>query len=441
MKTHRRRFLKTAASLGAGAWAWRPSWGAPPAEKFRTALIGCGWWGMNILRDAVAAGRSKVVGLCDVYGQALEVSADEVNDLCGDQPRKYRDYRELLAKEKPQVVIIATPDHWHALPAIAAVEAGAHVFVEKPTSHTVQESRAMLNASKAAGRVMQVGLHRRIGPHHREAMDFLRSGKVGKIGMVRLFVAGRGGAETPVAHAKPPLGMDWDAWCGPAPMRPFNPRMHPGGWRNFLDYANGTLGDWGVHWLDQVMWWTDEKHPRRIYSTGGRPVSGPAVANDKEATSDAPDTQVAVFEFESFTATWEHRRYADNPTERHGVGAYFYGTRGVLHIGWRDGWTFYPVEKGVPQAHGAPRFDNEKDGHNNPPLWRDFIDAIDTKRKPVADIEAAHRSSILPMLGMISYKVGRSIQWDGVKEQIVGDPAANALLRRDYRAPWQYPKS
>ena len=161
MQASRRRFLKTSAAATAASFAATPLLAAP-GKKYRTAIIGAGWWGMNILRDAMAHGQCKVVGICDVSEQTREVSAEEITDLNGDQPRKYNDFREMLGKEKPEIVIIATPDHWHALPAIAAIEAGAHVFLEKPTAHTVEESRAILNAARAAKRVVQVGLHRRI---------------------------------------------------------------------------------------------------------------------------------------------------------------------------------------------------------------------------------------------------------------------------------------
>ena len=440
MQASRRRFLKTSAAATAASFAATPLLAAP-GKKYRTAIIGAGWWGMNILRDAMAHGQCKMVGICDVSEQTREVSAEEITDLNGDQPRKYNDFREMLGKEKPEIVIIATPDHWHALPAIAAIEAGAHVFLEKPTAHTVEESRAILNAARAAKRVVQVGLHRRIGPHHVEAMKFLKSGKVGKVGQVRLFVTGGGGKEEPTPNSPAPMGMDWDLWCGPAPKRPFNRRLHPGGWRHFLDYANGTLGDWGVHWLDQITWWSDEKFPKRVFSSGGRPVRGAAVNDGEAMTSDTPDSQVAIYDYEDFTVTWEHRRFAMNATEHHRYGAYFYGTEGILHIGWRDGWTFYPAKKNGMKAHGDPRFDNERDGHNLPPLWADFMKAIaDPKHTPAADIEPAHRSSVLPMLGMISYRLGRSLQWDGDKEQILNDQEANQLLRRDYRNPWVYPK-
>jgi predicted dehydrogenase len=435
---NRRDFLQYSATTGL-ALAGTPALLAQGGKKYRTALIGTGWWGMNILREALAAGQSKVVGLCDVDAKALEVSADEVDQLSGDKPKKYGDFRELLDKEKPEIVIIATPDHWHALMTIAAVKAGAHVFVEKPTGHTIRESRAMVTAARKAGRTVQVGLHRRLGPHYVSAMKFLKEGSAGKIGMVRAFVHGGGGAEKPLPNSEPPKTLDWDFYCGPAPLRPFNTKIHPGGFRNFLDFANGTLGDWGVHWLDQVLAWTEEKYPRKVFSTGGRPISGAAVRSDREQTSDAPEEQVAIYEFESFTATWEHRRFADNHAEKHKIGCYFYGTKGTFHLGWRDGWTFYPVD-GKPAVHEKAQL-QDPDGHNIKLLWADFVKAIEAGKPPAADIELAHRSTTAALLGMLSLKLGRSITWDGTKEEIVGDKGANELLSRKYRGPWQYPQA
>jgi len=191
---------------------------------------------------------------------------------------------------KPEIVIVGTPDHWHPLIMIAAVKAGAHVYVEKPIGHTIMEGRAMVNAARSTGRVVQVGTHRRISPHNVSGREFIRSGKLGDIGMVRCFVNYGGGPEKPLPTVAVPNELDWDMWCGPAPLRPFNggdPRfpnqgagnrgIHPRGFRNYLDYANGTLGDWGIHWFDQVLWVTGEKYPKRVYSTGGRPITGPPV--------------------------------------------------------------------------------------------------------------------------------------------------------------------
>jgi predicted dehydrogenase len=438
MTLNRRQFIHSTAVTGLALTGAPFIHAAPKAKQYRTALIGSGWWGMNILKEAMAGGQCKAVALCDVDQDALELAAEEVNDLSGDTPNTYGDFRELLDKEKIDIAIVATPDHWHALNTIAAIDKGVHIFVEKPTGHTIMESRAMLNAAQAAGVVVQVGLHRRIGPHYVSGLKFLKDGGAGKIGMVRTFVLSRGGAELPNANSEVPEGLDWEMYCGPAPLRPFNSRIHPGGFRNFLDYANGTLGDWGVHWLDQILLWTEEKYPRKVYSTGGRPIRGEAVVNQKEQTTDAPDSQVATFEFDSFTATWEHRRFAGNEAEKHSIGCYFYGTKGTLHLGWRDGWTFYPANNKEKVIHQDAEL-QQPDGHSITALWADFINSIETGKQPVCDIESSHRSTNMSLLGMLSYKLGRSVEWDGAKERCVGDDDANALLRREYRGDWKYP--
>ncbi|MEZ5941696.1 MAG: Gfo/Idh/MocA family oxidoreductase [Planctomycetaceae bacterium] len=438
MTLDRRRFLASTAATGL-ALATPTILGAGKAKRFRTALIGSGWWGMNILSEAIKTGQSEVVALCDCDQTQIETSLDELSEMTADSPKTFGDYREMLEQVKPEIVIVSTPDHWHALNTIEALKAGAHVFLEKPTGHTVLESRAIVNAAEQADRVVQVGLHRRIGPHHVSGMNFLKSGKVGDIGMVRMFVQGRGGAESPSPNSDVPRGLDWEMYCGPAPMRPFNRRIHPGGFRNFLDFANGTLGDWGVHWLDQLLWWTDEKYPKRVFSSGGRPIAGAPVSNDKEQTTDAPDSQAVIYEFESFTATWEHRKFGGNGAERHPFGCYFYGTEGVFHMGWRDGWTFYPQRNPEQPIHENPVL-QEPDGHNIALLWHDFLEAIHTGKKPVAEVEQSHLATNLSLLGMMSWKLGRSIEWDGQQERAINDDEANALLKREYRAPWVYPE-
>lgn len=438
MKSNRRHFLRSAATAGIasslGPWVLRGGEG----RSFRTALVGSGWWGMNVLAEAMASRRCPVTAICDVHEDALERTASKVRELSGDTPRRFRDFREMLERTKPEVVIVASPDHWHALHTIAALKAGAHVFVEKPTGHTVNESRAMLKTARETGRVVQVGLHRRIGPHHVSGMKFLKEGRAGQIGMIRLFAFSGGGRELPTPNGDVPEGLDWDLYCGPAPLRPYNSKIHPGGFRNFLDFANGTLGDWGVHWLDQVLWWTEERYPRRIFCSGGRPVKGKPILTPREQTTDAPDSLVATYEFSNFTVVWEHRQFAENNAEKHKIGAYFYGTKGTLHLGWRDGWTFYPSSSREAVVHEDAHL-QEPDGHNLTLLWADFMDSIDRHRNPVSDIEAAHRSSVLPLLGMISWRLGRSIEWDGSSEQVVSDPEGNRLLSRPYRAPWIYP--
>ncbi len=438
MTLHRRNFIQSTLATGLVMGSAPNIHATRKAKKYRTVLIGSGWWGMNILKEAMAAGNCQVVALADVDSDVSELAAEKVKGLSGDVPKTYQDVRELIDQEKFDIAIVATPDHWHALNSISAIGVGAHVFVEKPTGHTIQESRAMLNAARAANRAVQVGLHRRIGPHYVSGMKFLKAGNVGEIGSVRMFVHSSGGKEKPTPNSEPPTNLNWDLYCGPAPMRPYCRKIHPGGFRNYLDFANGTLGDWGVHWLDQVLWWSEEKYPKKIFSTGGRPISGPAVLHPKEQTSDAPESQIAVLEFESFTATWEHRKFAGSGPEKHSVGCYFYGTKGTFHMGWRDGWTFYPSDSKQAVVHQDAQH-QEPDGHSIKLLWSDFIDAIESGKRPTCDIEIGHLATNMSLLGMVSYRLGRSVQWDGANEKIIGDDDANKLLRREYRGPWKYP--
>lgn len=432
---NRRDFVRAGAVAGlAGAFGAPAARAARKSRKtHRTALVGSGWWGRNILREAIASGSCEPVALCDVDRNQLDAAMSEARSLAGAdaRPKGYKDYRDMLEAEKPEIVIVATPDHWHPLATIDAVKAGAHVYVEKPIGHTIKEGRAMVNAARAADRVVQVGTHRRVSPHNISGMEFLKSGKLGKIGMVRAFVHYPGGPGQPTPDADPPEGLDWDMWCGPAPLRAFNPAIHPKGFRQFLDYANGQLGDWGIHWMDQILWWTEEKAPKRVFSTGDRHI--------KADSTDAPDTQVATFEFESFTATWEHRLYGGNNAEKHELGCYFYGTEGTFHMGWLDGWSFHPNNPRAAVVSQPPRL-NEPDAQNIKELFADFLSAIEERRRPVCDIEIGHRSTNMSLLAMISLKLGRAINWDGERETILDDPEAEKLLRRDYRAPYKYPE-
>ncbi len=245
----------------------------------------------------------------------------------------------------------------------------------------------------------------------------------------RIFMNDRG---FELLYAEPPKEMDWAMWCGPAPLRAYNPTMHPKGFRGYLDYANGTLGDWGIHWMDQILWWTEEKHPRKVYSTGGRAI--------RQDSTDAPDHQVATFEFEGFTAVWEHRQFAGNNAEKthpqQAVGVYFYGTEGTFHMGWLDGWTFYPTDSKKPVIHQDAQL-NKPDDQNIAQLWANFLACIKTNKTPISDIEIGQRSTNMALLGMLSMKLGRSVEWDG--NQIPNDPEANKLLSRAYRGEWQYP--
>ncbi len=432
MQMNRRQFITAAASA---TFAAPIILGAEKAKKYRTALIGSGWWGKTITEMALQSGTVDMIAVCDVDQSMVDSAVALIEEKASSTPKKYKDYRELLEKEKPEICIVATPDHWHPLICIACCDAGAHVYVEKPVGHTILEGRAMVNAARRNDRIVQVGTHRRVTPHGISAYKFLTSGGAGKIGMVRAFVSGAAGAGQPdeiIPDQQPPEGLNWDMWCGPAPYRPYNPALHPLKWRQFLDYANGQLGDW-VHWTDQIMWVIgDDRHPTTVSAVGG------IYNRDPKALADAPDTLDVHWEFDDLIATWEHRQYAGNNNEKARIGCYFYGTKGVCHVGWGDGWTFYPLDEKEKQIHEDAKL-HRPGGQNVPELWANFIDAIEKKHRPVCDIEIGHHSTTMSLLGMLSYKLGRSIEWDGQKELCPGDDEANKLLKRQYRKPWLYP--
>ncbi len=425
----RRKFIKTTTAASV-AYSALPIIGLSQTKKYTTALIGSGWWGMNILTTALQAGESKLVAICDVDKRQIADAKQKLSKLTSDEPKVYEDFRELISQEKPEIVIVATPDHWHPLIAIAAAEAGAHVYVEKPISHTINEGKAMVSAARRNDRVMQVGTHRRVSPHNISGMEFLKSGKAGDIGMVRAFVHYGGGAGEVTPDSEPPKELNWDMWCGPAPLVPFNEKIHPKGFRQFLNFANGQIGDWGIHWLDQILWWTEEKAPKSVHSFAARHI--------RKDNTTAPDTQVVNYEFDSFTAVWEHRFYAANNAEKHNIGCYFYGTKGTFHMGWLDGWTFYPTNEKEQIIHQDPTL-HEPDQQNIKELWADFLASIKAGKKSVCDIEIGYHSTNMSLLAMLSHQLGRSVNWDADKGMIPGDSEANALLERAYRQPWEYP--
>jgi predicted dehydrogenase len=401
------------------------------SKRYRTVLIGAGWWGNNILGEAMASGSCDIIGICDVDEKFIAETVERVERVMGNRPKSYIDYREMLNGLKPEIAIIATPEHWHALQAIDAVKAGCHVYMEKPIAHTINEGKAIVAAQKKYGKVIQVGLHRRTSPHCLKGQEMLRNGDVGDIKMIKVGVYSPTAELVVQPQPQPPSHLHWDMYIGPATYQPYEPTVHPRGFRKYLNMGNGTIGDWGVHWMDQILWWSEEKFPKKIYSTGGM--------INPECGYDAPDFQTATFEFENFIVEWEHRRLGGSQSERSPVGTYFYGTKGVLFLGFFDGAIFYPNEREEEPIHIEHGM-HDPDGQNIKELWEDFIGAIEDKNKPVAGIESSHRATSMSLLAMISYKTGRHIYWDGVNEDIINDPEARALMKRDYRAPWIYPE-
>jgi predicted dehydrogenase len=441
----RRRFLWTSAA--ALAWSRLPGYAAELADaKKRVGLIGCGWYGKCDLIRLIQIAPVEVVSLCDVDKRMLAAAAEQIaaRQASRKTPRTYSDYRQMLREKDLDVVLIATPDHWHALPMIAAVEAGADVYVQKPTAVDVVESQAMVAAARKHGRVVQVGTQRRSTPHLIEARDtVIKEGRLGKVGFVDVYCYYHMRARENPPDTAPPDHLDYEMWTGPAPMRPYNPLVHPRSWRAFMEYGNGIVGDMCVHMLDMVRWMLGLGWPKSVSSSGG-------ILVDKESKANITDTQTATFDFGDLKIVWNHRTWGRAPDPDYPWGATLYGDKGTLRASVM-GYDFVPEGGGAPihkdvtyELEQYPEDKTEKDleKHVAPAIrihMKDLLSAIARRGRPVADIEQGHISSASCIVANLSMRLGRTLVWDADKGEVVGDPEANALLRRPYRAPWVHP--
>jgi predicted dehydrogenase len=445
---NRRQFLKVSSAAGLALCAAGPGTAEAAGENKRVGLIGCGWYGKSDLCRLIQVAPVEVVSLCDVDRDMLSAAADLISSRQGSKrkPRTYRDYRDMLAEKDLDVVLVGTPDHWHALPTIAALESGADVYVQKPISVDVREGQAMLAAARKHQRVVQVGLERRTTPHLIEARnDVVQAGRLGTVGLVEICCYYSMRALQNPPDSAPPGNLDYEMWTGPAPMRPYNKLVHPRGWRNFMEYGNGIVGDMGVHMLDMTRWMLGLGWPITISSSGGIRVG-------KEAKPNIADTQTAVFDFGSLQVVWQHRCWGDAPDPKYTWGATFYGDKGTLKasVNYYD---FIPhgggqsVHRDVAlELDQYPEDRTEKDIETitapaNRGAMRDFMSCVASRGRPVADIEEGHISTASCILANLSMKLGRSLRWDSRAGQVVGDAEANALLRRPYRAPWTHPET
>ena len=417
-------------------------------QNKRVGLIGSGWYGKADLLRLVQVAPVEVVSLCDVDKKMLADAAELVStrQKSGKKPRTYADYREMLKEKDLDAVLIATPDHWHALPMIAAVQAGLDVYVQKPISVDIVEGQAMLAAARKHKRVVQVGTQRRSTPHLIEARDqFIKEGKLGKIGYVEIYCYYHMRATQNPPDTTPPENLDYEMWTGPAPMRPYNSLCHPRRWRAFMEYGNGIVGDMCIHMLDMVRWMLDLGWPKAVNSTGG-------ILMDKKSKANISDTQEAAFDFGDLKVVWTHRSWGSAPDPKYPWGATFYGDKGTLKASVMS-YDFIPEGKGGTPVHKDvtyeleqyPEDKTEKDleKHVAPAIrghMKDFLAAIASRGKPVADIEQGYISTASCILANLSMNLGRALAWDSAKGQIIGDDEANRLLRRPYRAPWVHPE-
>jgi predicted dehydrogenase len=349
-----------------------------------------------------------------------------------------------MLKEKDlDIVLVETPDHWHALAMIAAVKSGADVWVQKPISVDIVEGQAMVAAARKYNRVVQVHTQRRSTPHIVEARDrFVNTGLLGKIALVEICCYSRRGQDNP-PDTPPPEYLDYEMWTGPAPMRPYSAMTHPRQWRAFMEYGNGILGDMAIHMFDMVRWMLGLGWPKSVASTGG-------ILVQKQAKSNISDTQTATFDYNDVRVVWQHRLWGAAPDPKYTWAAIFYGEKGTLKVGLNS-YDFIP-QKGEP-VHGDVLYELEQypedkteerlEKHVAPAIRRhmvNFLQAVDTRSKPVADIEQGYISTACCILANLAMQTERTLAWDVEKQRIAGDEEANRLLRRPYRKPWVHPE-
>lgn len=412
----------------------------------RVGLIGTGWYGKCDLLRLIQVSPVEVVSLCDVDSKMVKEAAEIVasRQKSKKEPRTYGDYRELLKEKDLDIVLVATPDHWHALPMIAACEAGADVWVQKPISLDVVEGQAMVAAARKHKRVVQVGTQRRSTPHLIDARNkIIKEGKLGKIGLVEIYCYYHMRARENPPDSDPPANLNYEMWTGPAPLRPYNKLVHPRSWRAFKEYGNGILGDMCIHMLDTVRWMLELGWPVSVDSNGG-------IFIDKQSRANIPDTQTATFQFPEFPVVWTHRTWGEAPDPKYPWGLTIYGDRGTLKASVQS-FDFTPQGGGKAihqdvkyEFEEFPEDKTEKDleTHVAPAIrghMKDFLAAIETRGKPVADIEQGHISSASCILANLSLELGRSLAWDAERGVVKNDAEATRLLAREYRAPWKHP--
>ncbi|MHA4844194.1 Gfo/Idh/MocA family protein [Flavitalea antarctica] len=444
---NRRRFIKGATASLALAGLNASGMNVFKADKqYNVGLIGTGWYGKSDLFRLIQVSPVNVVALCDPDKNLLAEAGKMVSQRqkSGKVPALYGDYRKMLAENKLDIVLIGSPDHWHALQAIEAVKSGAHVYVQKPISVDVLEGEAMVAAARKYNKVVQVGTQRKSTPHLINAKKkIVEAGLLGKISHVEMccYFHMRNNGNPAVQPV--PAFFDYEMWTGPAPLRPFDGLPHVRWWRTFREYGNGITGDMCVHMLDTVRWMLKLGWPKKISSTGGIYVQ-------KEGKSNISDTQSALFEYDDLNCIWQHRSWGTPADPAYPWSFKIYGDKGTLS-GSTMQYDFVPQGKG-DKIHEDVVYEKEKypEDLNEPqielnaaPATRlhmlDFINAIEKNTKPVADIEEGHISTASCILANLSMELGRPLVYDPKTKTIKGDEQATAMLRRKYRAPWKHP--
>jgi predicted dehydrogenase len=397
-------------------------------NTIRLALIGCSSQGNGDLRDCLKLPDTQAVAVCDVdparLAKAVKRQSGRVDAVA--------DFRRILDRKDVDAVIIATPDHWHAIPAIQALQAGKDLYLEKPIGHTIREGQLLVRAVAESGRIASVGLQQRTGTLFLKVREIIQSGQLGKVSQVHCWNAWNDRANFEggerqlknIADGPPPPGVDYDFWLGPAPKRPFNANRYNGTYLYYWDYSGGMTITWGVHLIDSAMHLMNAEAPLSVTAAGGRF----ALADDR----DTPDTVEQVFEFPGFilTYTCRHANAFTSGGAASDHGMQFFGTAGTLLLN-RNGYQIITEGKKPETIRSEAGLDAGWVTHQ-----RNFIECLRARRQPNCTMLEGHRATTACQLANIAYRTGRKIRWDAVKEQILGDRDAARLMTKVYRAPW-----
>lgn len=429
----RREFLQSSLSLGAGLFlthSYSQESKSSPNERIGLGFIGVGPRGMALLREFQQFPDVDIVAVCDVHQERV----DKAITTTGGKATGEKDFRRVLDRKDVDAVVIATPPHWHALISIMACQAGKDVYCEKPMCLTVAEAKAMVQAAEHYGRITQIGTQIHAGQNFRRVVEIIRSGMLGKITRIRVFVvqniAPNGLGNPP--DSEPPAGLDWDMWCGPAKLRPFNPAIF-GVHYYFRDYAGcGLLHNMGPHVLDLAFWALELKAPKSVAAIGGKFAL--------QDISDVPDTLEAVYDFGDLTLTWTHSETCSFGFELHEgtgigrrLGIVFHGTNGTLAANYSTFKLFPEGDRLDPNKLPEPSIPPSP-GHT-----REWLDGIKTHQQPLCHFGYHYWIQLAISLGDIAFQVGRKIFWDDRLGRII-DEEANRLLTPTYRKPWSLPK-
>lgn len=391
-------------------------------------LIGCKGMGFADLKSFLKINDVQIKALCDADESVLRERSAELVAAGFKKPVVHNDYRRLLDDKEIDVIIIGTPDHWHCLQLVHALEAGKHVYCEKPIANTKQEADVMIQALARHPKMVQVGQWQRSNQHFADAIDFVRSGKLGNIRLVKAWAyQGWMNSVPPRPDAPAPAGVDYKMWLGPAAMRPFNPNRFHFTFRWFWDYAGGLMTDWGVHLMDYVLLGMNVTTPKSVMAIGGKY----AYPNDAQET---PDTLQTVYDFGSFSVLWEHAMGINGGNYGRDHGIAYIGNKGTLVLN-RGGWEVIPEGENMEAIPLVNPKDSGLDKHTG-----NFIDAIKSGNAATlkCPLQAGYDAALISMMGNVAFKTGKKIYWNDKKKSF-DDKAADALLQAKYHNGWKLP--